>query len=219
MWVTPGFRVVVVSPPGSACLQTQFHPSKAARSVSRSRALLAWRGDVLQSPQRCLDWRVLSAGCVFNQPQEVICPLFPVLASFLSLTVWIYSRPHPGIVLVVTKGHAASPEPPALRPLPCVFPHGRWWYTVLTAGYISITFTGKNSPFWLCSRARMEPRGVSEVGGGSQGKRLHHVHGGGFKTRGTGARNSLGGPVATGRETSSGNGVTRLAPTPFAATI
>lgn len=36
MWVTPGFRVVVVSPPGGACLQTQFHLSKAARGVGRS---------------------------------------------------------------------------------------------------------------------------------------------------------------------------------------
>lgn len=143
------------------------------------------------------------------------------------LTVWIYSRPHTGIVLVVTKGHAAPPEPPALRPLPCAFPHGRWCM-VLTAGCVSNIFTGKNPPFWLCSRARMEPRGVNGVCRGSQGKRLHHMHGVGFQARGTGARNSWWGgvgvrewggwAVATGKETSSGNGITRLAPTPSAAT-
>lgn len=77
---------------------------------------------------------------------------------------------------------------------------------MVTAGCISITFTCKTPPFWLCSRTGLEPRGVKGFCSGSLGKQLHHVHGEGPGdatklpgARGTGARNNTGSPMATGQ--------------------
>lgn len=114
MWVTPGFRVVV-APSSGACLQAGICLSKAATGVGRSRALHMRRDDALQRPGRRLIWRVLSVGCTFNQPQVVICLLLPVLAPILTVTAWIYSRSHPGIVLVVMEGCASFCQPWSLQ--------------------------------------------------------------------------------------------------------
>ena len=78
---------------------------------------------------------------------------------------------------------------------------------MVTASCTSIiTFTCKNLPFWLCSRTRLEPRGVNRVCRGSWGKHLHCVRAGGPgdatkppRARGTGARNNTGSPMATGQ--------------------
>lgn len=96
-------------------LADQDLPEQSCNGCRQEPSFAQRRDDALQRPGRRLIWRVLSVGCTFNQPQVVICLLLPVLAPILTVTAWIYSRSHPGIVLVVMEGCASFCQPWSLQ--------------------------------------------------------------------------------------------------------